>query len=272
MRGQIRSFRLYVVALRMGGGMGDLAIGLEVGAATFASGFIGMWVEKLLPETHMKSGARDMIGAVMGLIALLLALVLGTLIGSAYGFYATQKANTEVLAARSIQLDMALRQFGPEAEPIRAGLKAAVGQAYKAVWVDNLDPRGNDIVNLIEFFQRLNLGAAQLQARTPDQIAALPTINISIGVIEQTRLLMSLQLASPISWPLLGVVVSWGMLLFAGYGVLARLNGTAVVAAFIGAFAVGSAVLLILELNEPFSGLFRIPGVSMEQAMKVVAK
>jgi hypothetical protein len=60
------------------------------------------------------------------------------------------------------------------------------------------------------------------------------------------------------------------MLLFAGYGVLAKLNGTAIVAAFIGAFAVGSAVFLILELNQPFSGMFRIPGASMAQALRVV--
>jgi hypothetical protein len=250
--------------------MGDLAIGVEVGALTFACGFAGMWLQKLLPAAHMTSGARDMIGAVMGLIALLLALVLGTLVGSAYGFFATQKANIETLAARSIQLDMALRQFGPEATAMRAGLQGALGQAYKAVWIDNEDPRTYDIVDLASALQRLNLGAAQLSPKTPDQIAASPIINVSIGIIEQTRLLMSLQLASPISWPLLGVVVSWAMLLFAGYGVLAKLNGTAIVAAFIGAFAVGSAVFLILELNQPFSGMFRIPGASMAQALRVV--
>ena len=250
--------------------MNDITIGLGVGVLTFLCGFIGMLLQKRLPEAHMSSGARDMIGAVMGLIALLLALVLGTLVGSAYGFYATQKANVEVLAARSIQLDMALRQYGPEAEPMRAGLKAALGQAYKAIWIDHLDPRGYDINELAGSFIKWNFGAAMMQPKTPDQIAAMPTINASIGVIEQTRLLMSLQLASPISWPLLGVVVSWAMLLFAGYGVLARLNGTAVMAAFIGAFAVGSAVLLILQLNQPFSGLFRMPGASMEQALHVV--
>ena len=90
---------------------------------------------------------------------------------------------------------------------------------------------------LSQNFEQLNEGAAQLQAKTPQQIAALPTINVSIGIIEQTRLLMSLQLASPISWPLLFVVISWAMLLFAGYGVMARLNGTAVIAALVGAFA-----------------------------------
>ena len=252
--------------------MNNLAIGLEAGALTFVFGYAGMQLQKLLPEAHMSSGARDMIGAVMGLIALLLALVLGTLIGSAYGFFAGQKANVETLAARSIQLDMAFKQFGPEAAPLRAGMEAALNQAYKAIWVDNLDPRSYPVANIVESFDRLNQGIAQLQAKTPEQLAAMPTINISVGIIEQTRILMSLQLASPISWPLLGVVVSWAMLLFAGYGVLARLNSTVVVAAFVGGFAVGSAVFLILELNQPFNGLFRIPASAMEQALTVLNK
>ena len=252
--------------------MGNLAIGAEVGVLTFVFGYAGMWLQRLLPEAHMTSGARDMIGAVMGLIALLLALVLGTLVGSAYGFYATQKANIETLAARSIQLDMALKTFEPEATPLRAGLKASISQAYKAIWIDNLDPRDYQLGALVEGFGKLNDGVALLQPKTPAQTASIGTLNVSIGVIEQTRLLMALQLASPISWPLIGVVVSWAMLLFAGYGVLARLNGTAVFAALVGGFAVGSAVFLILELNQPFMGLFRIPSAALQQTLAVLGK
>ena len=51
-----------------------------------------------------------MIGAIVGLVSLLLALVLGTLIGSAYSFYATQKSELETLAAREVQLDLALAE------------------------------------------------------------------------------------------------------------------------------------------------------------------
>ncbi len=254
------------------GHMVNLAIGIGVGVLTFAAAYLGMWGQKWLPAAHMTSGARDMIGAVMGLIALLLALVLGTLVGSAYGFYATQKANTEVMAARAIQLDIALRQFGPEATPLRAAMQTAMAQAYKAVWIDNFDPRGYGVENLVSAFSRLNEDAAKLQAKTPDQIAALPTINASLGIIEQTRLLMALQIVSPISWPLVHIVVSWALVLFLGYGVLARLNGTAIIAAIVGGFAVGSAMFLILELNQPFTGLFRIPGSSMQQAVAVLNK
>jgi len=252
--------------------MTNLTIGLGVGVLTFAFGYGGMRLQKLLPEAHMTSGAGAMIGAVMGLITLLLALVLGTLVGSAYGFYATQKANVELMSVRAIELDMALKSFGPEATPMRVGMQTSMAQAYKAIWVDNLDPSGYDIANLVHSFGLFNQAAAMLKPTTPAQIAAMPTINASMGIIEQTRFLMALQLASPISWPLLIVVVSWAALLFAGYGVLARLNGTAVIAACVGAFAVGSAVFLIVELNQPFSGLFRIPGSAMQQTLAVLNK
>ena len=98
----------------------------------------------------------------------------------------------------------------------------------------------------------------------------MPTIGVNAGIIVQTRLLMSLQLASPVSWPLLNIVVSWAILLFFGFGVLSRLNSTSLVANVVGAFAVASAIFLILELNEPFSGLFRIPAASVEQTIRAL--
>jgi hypothetical protein len=83
---------------------------------------------------------------------------------------------------------------------------------------------------------------------------------------------MSLQLASPVSWPLLIVVVSWALILFCGFGLLSRLNATTVVALAFGAFAVGTAVFLILSLSEPFTGLLRLPSGAIEQMLEVLGK
>jgi hypothetical protein len=86
---------------------------IGVALLAFASGVAGLYLQKLLPEPHSVERSRDMIGAIVGLVSLLLALVLGTLIGSAYTFYSTQKSEMETMAARSVQLDLALREFGP---------------------------------------------------------------------------------------------------------------------------------------------------------------
>jgi hypothetical protein len=85
--------------------------------------------------------------------------------------------------------------------------------------------------------------------------------------MEQTRLLISLQLASPVSWPLVVIVVSWALILFCGFGVLSRINSTTIVALGFGAFAVGSALFLILELTQPFTGVFRVPSDAFDEML-----
>ena len=49
--------------------------------------------------------------------------------------------------------------------------------------------------------------------------------------------------------------------------VLSGLNGTSAAALGFGSFAVASAIFLILELNQPYTGLFRIPAASMQQTL-----
>jgi hypothetical protein len=57
------------------------------------------------------------------------------------------------------------------------------------------------------------------------------------------------------------------MLLFCGFGVLSGLNPTSAAALALGSFAVASAIFLILELSQPYAGLFRISAGSMEQTL-----
>jgi hypothetical protein len=44
------------------------------------------------------------------------------------------------------------------------------------------------------------------------------------------------------------------------------------VALAFGSFAVASAIFLILELNQTFSGLFRVPSAPIERAFAVLGK
>jgi hypothetical protein len=113
--------------------MANAYISAAVGVLTFGVGLLGLFLQRLLPERPMSSGSRDMIGAVMGLLSLLLALVLGTLVGSAYGFFASQKADIESLCARSLELDLAFRQYGPETETLRKTLGSSMQEALDAI-------------------------------------------------------------------------------------------------------------------------------------------
>src|SRR5271168_3230101 len=96
-----------------------------------------------------------------------------------------------------------------------------------------------------------------LTPQTDAQKQVLATASAA-GMIQQTRLLMMLQLAGGISWPMVAIVVCWSLLLFCGYGMVSPVNGTVVATLALGAIAVASAIFLILELSQPYSGLFRL--------------
>jgi len=249
--------------------MGTVWLCIGVALAAFAFGVAGLYLQKLLPEPHTSDRSRDMIGAMVGLISLLLALVLGTLVGSAYSFYSTQKAEMETFAARAVQLNLALIEFGPETAPARARMKQTLEGIHLMVWGEKggLTPEQLSVSEPLPHLQELDEYLASLDPKTPAQRQFAAAAAGDAAAIEQTRLLVSMQLASSISWPLVVIVVSWALILFCGYGLLSRINATTLTALAFGGFAVGSALFLILELSQPFSGVFRIPSGAYDQML-----
>ena len=107
---------------------------IAVAVAMFAAGLLGLVLQRVLPEHHTTGGSRDMIGAIAGLLTLLCALVAGLLIWTAYGVYSGQNLQIQALASKVMQLDLALADYGPEAMPIRAQLRDALGKTIDQVW------------------------------------------------------------------------------------------------------------------------------------------
>ena len=255
--------------------MTTIWIGVGVAVLAFVFGVAGLFLQRLLPETHSVERARDMIGAIVGLVSLLLALVLGTLIGSAYSFYATQKSEMETFAARAVQLDLALAEFGPETAPVRARMKETLQGIRVMVWGDGAGQNAAPDFSLagpIQHLREMDEYVASLDPKTPAQRQFAAAAVGDASAIEQTRLLISMQLASAISWPLVVIVVSWALILFCGFGLLSRINGTTLAALGFGAFAVGSALFLILELSHPFTGIFRVPSGAFDQMLAALNK
>ena len=253
--------------------MNTVFTGIAVVILTFAGGLFGLYLQKLLPEEHSVEKARDMIGSVMGLVTLLLALVLGTIVGSAYYFSSTQQNELQALAAQEIQVDQALAQFGPEAKAVRDQLKGGLTRALKSFWGDkDVDPALLSVSAAMAGEKAMTDLLNSLDAKTPEQKTALASALSHNGQIANTRLLMSLQLANPFSRPLLAVVIFWSFFLFCGFGLLSRVNATTIAALAFGAISVGSAIFLILELSQPYTGLFRISPAALEQTIEAIDK
>ena len=83
---------------------------------------------------------------------------------------------------------------------------------------------------------------------------------------------MSFALASPVSIPLIVIVAGWATLLFFGYGLLSGGEAASFLAVALGALAVASAALMILDLSSPYAGIFRASPAPLEQVLAVMGK
>jgi hypothetical protein len=249
----------------------SIFIAVAVAVLTFGSGMIGLYLQKRLPKQHMSGGSKDMILAVIGLVTLLLALVLGTLVGNTYAFFAMQKSELETMASRALLVDQALARYGPEAKPARDKMKEALTQSYDLFWRGaDADPQQLKVGVALDRWERVANVLNSLDPKTPAQKDALAAANANLGLMEQTRLLMSLQLSSPIAWSLVTSVILWSMFLFCGFGVLSGTNPTTIAVLALGAVSVASAMFLILDLSQPYSGLFRVPASSIQETLEAI--
>ncbi len=248
---------------------------LAVAVAMFAAGVVGLLLQRVLPEKHTTGGSRDMIGAIAGLLTLLCALVAGLLIWTAYGVYSGQNLQIQALASKVMQLDLALADYGPEAMPIRAQLRDALGKTIDQVWgasVSDSNFAADNFASAIQNLRARDKVLAALHPSTDGQKQALAEATSASDALGQARMQMSFALSAPVSYPLVLTVVGWVICLFCGFGLTSRGTTMSVIALAVGSIAIASAVLLILDLSSPYSGVFRASSAPLEQALAVLGK
>ena len=250
-----------------------LAFGIAV--AVFCGGSIGLILQRVLPEKHTTGPTRDMIGAVAGLLTLLSALTLGLLIWTAYGVYAGQNIAVQGLAAKVLQLDLALSDYGPDAIPARNQLRDRLGKTIDEVWNANQSDANFAAENFSAAIRNSRVwdsAFAKLHPTTDQETQALATAKATVDAIGQARLQMSFALSAPVCYPLILTVVGWITFLFLGYGLMSKSSATALLGVLVGSIAVASAFLMILDLSSPYSGAFRVSSAPFEQVLAVMGK
>ncbi len=186
--------------------------------------YAGLALQSQLTPAHKSGETKGVVGQVSGLVSLLLALVLGTLIGVSWGYFSGQRTNLENFSAQILRLDQALAQYGPETKPLRDKLKEGIQKGYDAFWGGgNVDPSLLSVAQPLAAAQAIADFLATLKPATDAQKAALATAQQYASMVEQSRLLMSLQVASaPVSWVLIAILVFWTAALFFGIGLYAE--------------------------------------------------
>jgi hypothetical protein len=237
-----------------------------IGAVVF-----GRVLRRLLPEDHLTADSRDTIKLAMGLVATMAALVLGLLVSSAKGSYDTERSEVIQMAAKVAFLDRVLAAYGPEASEARTRFHDAVKEVVQLIWPGEAGLPARLAPNT----QAGNVVYGAIQGLSPhdDSQRKLKEEATSLANdLGQIRSLLAAQAVPSISTPMLIILVSWLVVIFLGFSVLAPRNATVVFALMVSALAVSGAIFLILELDQPFAGLIRISSEPMLNALHQIGK
>jgi hypothetical protein len=252
--------------------MDSLSRSIAVALTTFGASVVGMLLQWLVPA-QVLTDARGSVGAMVGLVTLLLALVLGLLVFTAFSVYTTQQAEAQSLAPVVIELDLALEEYGPEAALGRAGLRAALERSRARFFGDaRRGPQAFTFEETRWTLHGLNSYFDSLRPSTDAQRQLLSSARDLAKKFAETQMLMARQLARPFPPYVLVVVVCWASALFFGNGLVAAPNAVSVTAHLIGAIAIASAVFLILELSQPYTGVIRLSAAGIDRLLQVLGE
>ena len=250
--------------------MQSLKLALIVALTTFGASVLAMLLQSVL-LAQLLTESKGTVGAMVGLVTLLLALVLGFLVFTAFSVFSTQQSEASSLGPLVIELDVALERFGPEAASGRAGLRAALERSRRRFFGDihrgpqpwTFEETRATLVGLSGFFD-------SLKPATDRQHESLNAARDLVKRFNETQMLMARQLANPFPPYVIFVVVCWASVLFFGNGLVAVVNAVTVIAHLAGSAAIGSAIFLILELSQPYTGLVRLSPEPLDRLVRLL--
>jgi Protein of unknown function (DUF4239) len=249
--------------------MSSLEIALISAACIFGGVLLGLWLQNLLPGHHLSADSKETIKLGAGMIATLSALVLGLLVSSAKSNFDTMSAEITQGAAKAIQLDRTLANYGPESADARELLRRSVMAGIETFW-----PENKTVATGMTAFERANgmeLVQAKLRELTPGtdaQRQLLAQAQQISGELLELRWLAIEQAQNALPTPFLVMVLFWLTMLHMSFGLFAPRNAMVIAVLLICALSVSGAIFLILEMNHPLSGMIKVSGAPMLKALE----
>ncbi|MCI4677210.1 hypothetical protein K9U39_13180 [Rhodoblastus acidophilus] len=244
-----------------------------------ASAALGFFIHTRLPEKHKSPESISLVQLVVMLLVNFTAIVLGLLTTSVKSGFDSAYAARGNDAAQIVQLDRCLRDYGPETAAIRAQLRGYVAAVIASTWPDEPRPTGvayPDTAEMPQFGEapRLStvLGDAGLEIRSLEPTTSLQR-NVFSACEAQYRDVLKARwkviegARASISPPFYWVLVFWLAILFGSFGLTTRPNTTIMTIIALCALSITIAVFIILDLDEPYGGLFGIPSTAMREAL-----
>jgi hypothetical protein len=247
--------------------MRDILIGLIVFGVVFGGALLGMFLGRVLPNRQLSPETRDVIRVVMAMLATLSAVVLGLLTGSAITSLAEKEGELRSAGVQFIMLDRTLAAYGPETKAARDLLKQILAERISQIWPEE---GGNVTLDALSGGAGIDLVRRRLFALSPqtDEQRWLQSNALQFThAIAVSRWTTVEQIGSRFPWPFFIIVVFWLAIIFASFGVFAPRNAAVTAALFVAALGLAGAIFMILEMDQPYRGVVKIPSTPLRIAL-----
>jgi hypothetical protein len=251
--------------------------GATVFACLFSSALAGVIVHARLPGHSLRLGARVVMQRGVTIIAAMAGVLLVMLTLSQKASFDHANREVKEFSAQLIQLDHTLRRAGPAADHARELLFRYAVHAMQQVWpAGSLAIRPPDSATPPPLGQ-LEDAIAALAQTTPAQRDIVTEAQRILHAASQTDWALDASQGGSTSPWLLAVVLFWLMLTFASFGLSAPLGGhgggtLVITTLFLGAIALGGAMFLLEEYNDPFHGIITVSHEPLQAALFAISE
>jgi len=247
-----------------------------VAAIAFASMFgatvVSMLLRSQLPDHYLSAESKEEIRLGTALIATMAAVLLGLLISSTRSSYEEKRGQVIRMTADLIELDILMKDYGPEAGPVRVVMRDAVQPMIDSIWRVNAGsfrPNANAVPDAGT--EAILSGVEQLSPQNDRQRARRERA-LQVGLdLAHIQFILFAQPANAISMPFVTVLVLWLTFIFASFTISSPPNRLIVAVLLFSALSAASAIFLILDLDRPFGGLLQIPTAPLRNALPPLA-
>src|SRR3954470_109079 len=234
----------------------------------------GVALRARLGEGHLSGENMDAVRLLTGLLGTFAALVLSLQLSTARTAYNAASRDRATYAAQLANLDQCLRSLGSSQDATRSQLRRYTAAVIASTWRNEPAPTVDGMLDTTHMAERgedatlarlmADIGAAIDSAAPADapgantaarcRAAYASTLESRWAVIEDTH--------SPSGGPFVTIISLWLALVFLSFGMQIPQRRLTTIVLAIGVFCVASVMFVIVDLDEPYTGIFNIPSVS----------
>ena len=249
--------------------MNELSVALIIFACLAVSSLGSLAIHGKLPARYLGDDTQAVIRLIAGIFSVMTSLVLGLMINSAKNTLESVDRNVHIFAADLIVLDRRLIELGPEAGPVRDRLREFAKQATRGTKEGDrlLADRSSEVL-----FNDVVKDLKSIRPTVGERFALWESADHQLRKLAELRWIIVGQSESTIPAPIIFMLVSWLMLIFASFGYRAPKNAVVVGSLLLSSFLISGAIYLIVDMDAPFTGPIQVSRAPLERAIAEMQK